>query len=633
MKKIIYILLLLMTVLLGGASCSSELDSNWKDPSKYEPKPDEVVSGLFTHMQKTRFWLEDYGEWYWLLAYKVFDTPQITAIVPYSENFINANADAEYGDLNRFMSTANGNTDGRFSKVYLDLTNYGLIRDEIKELEKYGNSTDDVLIYLRLATILKDVVALHSVDLYNSIPFSEAFRGSEGILFPKYDDPMEIYKSVIEEYRAISSELPGIYDKMSAGAKKTLETQDIFLKGDIHKWIQYINSQNLKACVRISGVAEDYVKPYITEVIKDLPTEDFTFTSPYLNEARIGTGGNSGIIQRARYENYYCMTIPDVIMTRMNHGGDEYNINEDDPRLPTIGIGFTPDGTTDRVEYYGVSMNWERERYLRVTLPIIKEVKDKGTSYNVNGGRWNITNPLDSTPGISHSNMIRPTQSMDVMVKSCMFSYYNPVTYVLSESPLRIVSMAETDLFLAEVALKNLASTGKTPGAHINDAVKHSTDYWYMMNHAPNYAGTMSDATKAIVIPEKPSTAIIDAYASKIQGEFEAAAGAEDKMEILMQQKYIHLNISGAYELFTELRRTRHPKLEPITCITSGRSLINQTMMLERFTLPSSELSTNFKQYSKVMENDKWDKPIFWVPQSKVSESYFLPQAIKPPLP
>ncbi|MDR1090344.1 MAG: SusD/RagB family nutrient-binding outer membrane lipoprotein [Prevotella sp.] len=619
MKKLIYILLIAFP--LTWFSCTNELDRYWEDPSKYTPQPDEVVSGLFTHMQKTRFWLEDYGEWYWLLNYSIFEMPQVTALVPYSESFINHFASDDYGDLDKYVYTANGNTYGRFSRFYTDLTNYGLIRDEIKELEKYGNPTDDVVIYLRLATILKNVVALQTVDLFNSIPYFEAFNGSQAVFFPQYDDPMEIYKSVIEEYKTIAAELPGIYDKMSTGAKKTFETQDLFFKGNINKWVQYINSQNLNACVRVSGVAEEYVKPYITEAIKNLPTEDLTFTSPYLNECRVGSSGDGGIIQRGRYENYYQMAIPDVIMTRMNRGGDEFDINEDDPRLPTIGIGFTPDGTTDRVEYYGVSMDCERLRTQRINLPVGE------------GRRWNVTIPLDPTPGISHSNVVYPSQPMDVMVQSCMWTYYNPVTYVLSEMPLRIVSQAETDLLLAEVALKNLASTGKTAGVHINDAVKHSTDYWYMMNHAPNYAGTMSNATQAIVTPDKPSAVIIGNYANKIQSEFDAASGVEDKMEILMQQKYIHLNISGAYELFAELRRTRHPKLEPITCIIPAKSLINQTMMLERFTLPPSERANNFEQYSKVMEDDKWGKPIFWVPQSKISETYFRPAAIKPALP
>jgi hypothetical protein len=602
-------------------SCSDELDRNWKDPGKYEPQPDEVVSGLFTHMQKTRFWLEDYGEWYYLLNYGIFEMAQVTALVPYSESFINHFADDEYGNLDKYVYTANGKTYERFSKFYTDLTNYMLIGDEIKAAQTLDKSTDDIIIYQRLATILKDIVALQTVDLFNSIPYFDAFKGTAGVFFPKYDDPMEIYKNVIEEYKTIAAELPSIYGKMSPGAKSMFETQDLFFKGDINKWVQYINSQNLKACVRISGVAEDFVKPYIAEAIKNLPTEDFTFSSPYLNECRVGSSGNGGIIQRGRYENYYQMAIPDVIMTRMNRGSDQYDINEDDPRLPTIGLGFSPYGTKDSVEYFGVSMDCERQRYLRITLPLGE------------GRRSNVLNPLDTTPDIPHNSLPYPSQPMDVMVKSCMWTYYNPITYVLSEMPLRIVSQAETDLFLAEVALKNLASTGKAAGAHINDAVKHSTDYWYMMNHAPNYAGDMSDDTKAILTPDKPSEDIISNYAGKVQGEFEAAGGLEDKMEILMQQKYIHLNISGAYELFAELRRTRHPKLEPITCKSSGIELVNQTMMLERFTLPPSEKSANFDQYSKVMADDKWGTPVFWVPQSKISEKYFLPTAIKPPLP
>jgi hypothetical protein len=88
-----------------------------------------------------------------------------------------------------------------------------------------------------------------------------------------------------------------------------------------------------------------------------------------------------------------------------------------------------------------------------------------------------------------------------------------------------------------------------------------------------------------------------------------------------------------AFECMTELRRTRHPKLEPITCYGSSTRLDNQTMMIERFKLPTSERTNNFDEYSKVMKDDLWGNPIFWVPQDKISEKYFLPRAIKDPLP
>lgn len=614
MKKIVYFLLI-VPFLLTTSSCSDELDRLWLNPNRYTPQPEEVISGLFTRMQKTRFWEKNYGEWYYMIgSFGTFtDIAQIATTWPYTTAYANRWADYSYGDLDRFVSNGGGNASGRFTWFYTNLTNYSLIRYEMAKTE--GSDYDESLIYLRLATVLKNIVALQTVDLFNSIPYFDAFKGIDGIFFVPYDDPKEIYRSVITEYKEIASELPGIYSKMSELGIKTFQTQDLFFKGDVDKWVQFINAECLRACIRISGVDGDFVQPFISEVIRNLPKEDFTFACPDVNQCRPGTSGNGGIIQRGMWEQYFNLAIPDAIMTRMNRGGDEYDINEDDPRLPVIAMGFTPDGTTDRVEYFGVSMNWERNKYLRL-LPADE------------GRKWNVT--PQNAPAYY---VQRPEYSMDVMVASCPWTYYNPVTYVLSEMPLYILSRAEVDLFLAEVALKGLASTGKSAGDHIFDAVRNSTDFWYYMNQVPNYAGAMSDVTKAILTPPKPSEEIINNYANTIKSEFDLADGVEGKMEILMQQKYVHLNFLGAYELFAELRRTRHPKLEPITCKGESRLLINQTMMLERFKLPTSERATNFEEYSKVMDDDEWGKPIFWVPQEKLDETYFLPEAIKPPLP
>ncbi|GHT58152.1 hypothetical protein AGMMS50239_02100 [Bacteroidia bacterium] len=602
-------------------SCNEQLDRDWKNPNVYQPKPDEVVSGLFIHLQKNRFWLKDYGEWYWYLSswdQGIFQISQVCTYVPYSGAYCEFWADDHYGDAENFVSDANGNIPAKFERFYTEMNNYGLIRDEIATLGEADY--DNNVIYLKLATILKDVIALQTVDLFNSIPYFDAFKGSEAIFFTPYDDPMEIYKSVIEEYRTIAGELPGVYGKMSDLSKSTFARQDIFFNGDVEKWVKYINAEILKSCVRISGVAADYIKPILSEAIKNLPATDFTFPSPQVNENRIGVSAG-GIIQRGLYEQYYQLSIPDIIMTRINRGKDIYETEIDDPRLPVLAIGYAETGKADSVEYYGVSGNWERNKYLR-TLPV-------DTVLPIDSCRRNVY-PQGIT---AQSNAIRPTLPMDNMVKACRWSYYNPITFVLAETPLDIFSLAEIDLLLAEVALKGLTPTGKTPGQHINDAVVHSTDFWYMMNSSVNYAGTMSDETRKILTPAKPSAGIINAYASTIQREFETAPGVEDKMEILMQQKYIHLNIFEAFECFTELRRTRHPKLEPITCYGSSTKLDNQTMMIERFKLPTSERTNNFEEYSKVMKDDLWGKPVFWVPQDKISELYFLPQAIKAPLP
>ncbi|MDR0575580.1 MAG: SusD/RagB family nutrient-binding outer membrane lipoprotein [Tannerella sp.] len=618
MRKLLY---LLLTIPFLTLSCNEELDRDWKNPNVYQPKPDEVVSGLFVHLQKNRFWMKDYGEWYWYLSswdQGFTQTFQISSYVPYSGAYCELWADDHYGDVENFLSTANGNIPAKFERFYTDMNNYGLIRDEVATLS--GAEYDDAVIYFKLATILKDVIALQTVDLFNSIPYFNAFKGSEGIFFTPYDDPMEIYKSVIEEYQTIASELPAIYGKMSDLSKNTFARQDVFFKGDVEKWVEYINAQTLKSCIRISGVAADFVKPVLSEAIKNLPASDFTFASPQVNENRIGTSAG-GIIQRGFYEQYYQLSIPDIIMTRINRGRDVYEIETDDPRLPALAIGYAETGKADSVEYYGVSGNWDRNKYLR-TLPVDQALP-------IDSCRRNVY-PQGAS---AQSNAIRPTLPMDNMVRACRWSYYNPVTFVLSETPLYIFSLAEVDLLLAEVSLKGLASTGKSAGQHINDAVVHSTDFWYMVNSQSNYAGDMSEETKKILTPAKPSAGVVEKYATTIQSEFESAANVDDKMEILMQQKYIHLNIMEAFECMTELRRTRHPRLEPITCTGSSTKLENATMMIERFKLPTSERTNNFDEYSKVMADDLWGKPIFWVPQDKINDKYFLPRAIKDPLP
>jgi len=618
MKKIFYTVMLIPFLL---PSCTKELDRDWNNPNIYQPKPDEVVSGLFTHLQKNRFWMKDYGEWYWYLAswdQSIFHVAQLCTYVPYSVAYCDFWADDHYGDVENFVDDANGNIPANFERCYTDMNNYGLIRDEVTALT--GEEYDNNHIYLQLATVLKDIIALRTVDMFNSIPYFDAFKGSQAIFFPAYDNPMEIYKSVIEEFQTIAGELPTNYGKMSDLAKNTFARQDIFFKGDVDKWVKFINSQILKSCVRISGVAADYVKPILSNAIKNLPTADYTFASPQVNENRIGVSAG-GIRQRGFYEQYYQLAVPDVIMLRMNRGKDIYEPAIDDPRLPALTIGYYEIGKPDSVEYYGVSGNWERNKYLR-GLPVDQALP-------IDSCRRNVT-PQGAN---AQSNVIRPQFSMDIMANSCRWAYYNPITYVLGESPLYINSLAENDLLLAEVELKGLASTGKTAGQHINEAVVHSVDFWYMMNSVTNYAGSMSADTKKILMPTKPAASVIGNYAGKIQSEFEAALGEDGKMEILMQQKYIHLNIYEAFECFTELRRTRHPRLEPITCYGSSTKLDNATMMIERFKYPASERTNNPDQYAKVMADDMWGKPVFWVPQNKISEKYFLPQALKAPLP
>ena len=628
MKKIVYKLVIVFTAsILSFSSCTEELDRLWNNPNVHTPSPDDVVSGLLTSMQRSRFWVRDYGEWWHQHGHNTFlSIAQISVPTPIDAAWSNLNADFGYGgEIFNFFNRANNTGINRFEWFYRDLRGYGLIRDEIALLS--GTDYDNNVIFLKLATVLKDIVALQTVDLFNSIPFFQAFKGAHGIFFPVYDCPTEIYKAVIESYRTIAAELPGIYDRMSPAAQNILRRQDIFFGGDISRWVQFINAQRLRASIRISGVEEAFARTHIAEAIQNLPQEDFVMSPPIPNQVRIGSVSEGGTIHRALGERFLQLGVPDVIMTRMNHGDDAFEEDIDDPRLPFIAMGFTPDGTTDRIEFHGMSGDWERNKHLRFTADTALV---NGDTTVVRQIRRNVT-PQPPTAPQFHTT---PAQTATVMVKSAPWTNYNPVTFLLNETPIQLFTRAEIDLLLAEVEIKGFASTGNTPGEHIYNAVVNSTAFWYMKNQAPNHIttaqwGANPELARAILQPPRPSDAIVSNYASFIRAQLEAST---DPMEIIMQQKYIHLNIMDPYELFAELRRTRRPLLEPITNTSSTRVLVNATMTLERYMIPVSERDRNAANYAKVQADDRFDAYIFWVPEHKRGVMPFLPRAIKDPI-
>ncbi len=180
-------------------------------------------------------------------------------------------------------------------------------------------------------------------------------------------------------------------------------------------------------------------------------------------------------------------------------------------------------------------------------------------------------------------------------------------------------SLGELDLLLAEIALKNLANTGKTAEEHIKDAVIHSVNFWYNLNMNSSYksdpdAGGLGD----VLYPAKPDDASIAVWGDKVKADFVAAPSADDKMEILMQQKYLHLNILHPYELWTELRRTGHPKLEPFTW--RGE---NMKPFPERVRYPTDEQRNNASNLSKVADQNNMTSKIFWVPGDRNPNLYW----------
>ena len=396
---------------------------------------------------------------------------------------------------------------------------------------------------------------------------------------------------MLNELKQISEELPTMHSKMSASAKATFATQDIAFNGDVNKWIQYINAIRLRFSVRISGVEEATAKSHIQDLItkNNFPAQDLVWQMPYSQGSNYGGEWIRGIS-----EGWPGTFITDIIMRRMNYGDSTYQPGVDDQRLPVLAMPIatskysTGASDPDTLVYKGINMNADGQKPGYVA----------GERYYTGG----------------------PTGDVNRNLKENYRSMYNLATFHRNENfPIYMTSRAEIDLLLAEVALKNLATTPKTSSMYLQDAVSHSTDFWYMINQkSPTSVG--SPGSFAVLRPAKPGNTEISTYSGTLATRFNSKTSVDDKMEIIMQQKYIHFNLMYPYELWAELRRTRHPKLEPFTFATKIMKPLP-----ERLRYPVSERSNNPDNYELNKAKDNFTTPIFWVPTSLRTVSPYWP--------
>ncbi|HVI47505.1 MAG TPA: SusD/RagB family nutrient-binding outer membrane lipoprotein [Chitinophaga sp.] len=575
-KTSLYIGLLLATVL---GSCKKDVENRFYNPDELSGGVTDVVPGMFTQLITTnKILVQDYGEWYYLLN----GGTSITGYSQIAQRYISYRYDwfSSYNDL----TSGNGFDDfpitgqSYFQNSYTKLKNYEVIQDTLSR--RSGQYKLDGEIYAKLAGFIKAYQSAKLVDFFNSIPYADAFQGSKATpqyLFPKYDDPQAVYESIIKEMGDLLTTLPATYNQMTDIAKATFTKQDLAFQGDISKWLAFINFTRLKLLVRLAGVDGAFAKPLIQDALsKPLPSTDLYWSLWFLVDVKGG-----GTWQRGLYENTYAAFIPNIIMKRLNYGDSTYQEGIDDPRLPVLAM------PTKFKDYRGVSANIEAQDAL----------------YN-SGQKY-----------YAFADNIKLSLSTNAK------SMYNHATFHNNQyMPVYMSTLAEADLLLAEIALKGLANTGKAAEEHIKDAVIHSTNYWYTINKLSNYAKNELDPSQlAMIYPNKPADAVISAWGETVKAKFITAGSLDDKMEILMQQKYIHLNLLQPYELWAELRRTRHPKLEPFT----WRSNVWKPMP-ERVHYPSIELTNNPDNFSKVASQNNTTTPIFWVPaDAKTKNPYW----------
>jgi hypothetical protein len=87
-------------------------------------------------------------------------------------------------------------------------------------------------------------------DMYGDIYYSEALKGREGILYPKYDHQQDIYAGLLSELTEANSLIPDNTVEISAN-------EDLMFHGDKLKWQKFANSLKLRLLLRASNKLSD----------------------------------------------------------------------------------------------------------------------------------------------------------------------------------------------------------------------------------------------------------------------------------------------------------------------------------------------------------------------------------------
>ncbi|WP_353183212.1 SusD/RagB family nutrient-binding outer membrane lipoprotein [Parapedobacter lycopersici] len=145
---------------------------------------------------------------------------------------------SQYRDFDSYNVTQT-NLNGRFNEVFSGaLNDYHFVIQKAQETENWH--------YLLMGTVMKAYTYQLMVDLYDTLPYSEAFQGVDN-LTPAYEGGYEIYKKLIAELdNAIAQE--GVAGAVDPSKDKAL---DVIFRFNMDSWIKFANTLKLKLYLRM----------------------------------------------------------------------------------------------------------------------------------------------------------------------------------------------------------------------------------------------------------------------------------------------------------------------------------------------------------------------------------------------
>lgn len=369
--------------------------------------------------------------------------------------------------------------------------------------------------YVGIAKILKAYVFSVLVDVFGDVPFSEANKLKENVLYPKFDDDAAIYDALfplIDE---------GISDLNNTAANpKTPGTDDLIYGGNVTRWVKAANTLKLKLYTQIRKVKN--VSAEVNALITGgnlISATNEMFVIPY--------GPNGATDDRnPGFFTYYATQRSNHVSPWFYEILKGYNQNiftgNPDPRLPYYiynqlnATQNSRDGNQTEyrdgpfVSIYFGSVGPDRDRTQQNSISLLG-IYPVGGKYD--DGSATIASAASGT----------------------------------GAAPYRLITYADRLYLEAELIQAGIVTGDVT--AKTNAAIQESfkqVDYTITQWVKPTQS-----------VPALVGRADVNTYIQKVMTDF-GAGSAEKKMEIIMTQKWLSA-VGCAVDQYNDLRRTGYP--------------------------------------------------------------------------
>ena len=203
----------------------------------------------------------------------------------WSQFFTQAALAQQYTDVDSYnLPNTDGFIQGPWSQIYVDgLKNYQYVIDQAAAQQDWNS-------YL-MGTVMKAYSAEVLVDLYSSMPFSQALQGAAQ-LNPKFDSGYAIYDSLITEIDT------ALGKDFTANTNTDMGSQDLVFGGNIPDWIAFANTLKLKMYLRMVNVNPSAAQAGVTALI----SSGATFLGTGTGDASVTNFTNAPGLDNPLYE-------------------------------------------------------------------------------------------------------------------------------------------------------------------------------------------------------------------------------------------------------------------------------------------------------------------------------------------